>query len=550
MSYLKSIKLYFFAILKLTFLKFKFFYYKTSYYNKKLVTFNPTRIFYKPSAFLISPLISSEKEIYKVENINLEKIWEENILNNFEFENLHSFLWLTKMDRKNGKIITQSIIDSWIQKYFNFEFKSWNILITSKRIIAWLSNTDIILDKTDDIYKNKIFLSLVKQTNFLSKNINNLPFNSSRIICSSSIILFGLVFKEDNLNLKFGIKELEKVVLNYFNKSGFPKSRNPEEVFISIKYLILIREWLREAHEPIPEFLTRIIFKCGECYNFLSNTQKKFPLFNGSTEISHADYDLFLKRFKYNFKSTNNEIGGLFKIKKNKFELFFDVGNPPSNKFCNNYQAGCLSFELISKGEKMICNTGYSKYLDSKLSLLSCSTAAHSTLCLNDTSSSLFQKNKIIREIYGNSLVKKHKILEKSFDENEESYNIFGSHNGYEKKYGCILKRTLKIPKKENKVYGIDELYKSRKNSNTLYYSIRFHIYPGIKIVKTQGEYSVLISLQNGEGWLLKCIENKIQIEKNIFLARKKIFNNECICINGKFNESKICINWEIEKVK
>ena len=37
-----------------------------------------------------------------------------------------------------------------------------------------------------------------------------------------------------------GVKELEKVVKNYFDENGFPKSRNPEEVFISIKYLILI----------------------------------------------------------------------------------------------------------------------------------------------------------------------------------------------------------------------------------------------------------------------------------------------------------------------
>ena len=34
-------------------------------------------------------------------------------------------------------------------------------------------------------------------------------------------------------NLKIGIRELEKTVKNYFDESGFPKSRNPEEVFIS-----------------------------------------------------------------------------------------------------------------------------------------------------------------------------------------------------------------------------------------------------------------------------------------------------------------------------
>ena len=71
-----------------------------------------------------------------------------------------------------------------------------------------------------------------------------------------------------NLNYKIGIKELEKIIKNYFDEIGFPKSRNPEEVFICIKYLILIREWFKEAQKPIPDFLNEIIKKCGNCYSF------------------------------------------------------------------------------------------------------------------------------------------------------------------------------------------------------------------------------------------------------------------------------------------
>ena len=71
-----------------------------------------------------------------------------------------------------------------------------------------------------------------------------------------------------NQNYKTGIKELEKIIKNYFDETGFPKSRNPEDVFICIKYLILIREWHKEAQKPIPDFLNEIIHKCGNCYTF------------------------------------------------------------------------------------------------------------------------------------------------------------------------------------------------------------------------------------------------------------------------------------------
>ena len=72
----------------------------------------------------------------------------------------------------------------------------------------------------------------------------------------------------------------------------------------------------------------------------------------------------------------------------------------------------------------------------------------------------------------------------------------------------------------------------------------------GIKIVKTKAGNSVLISLLNGEGWLLKSDTNNFKIEKNIFFGNKnKIINNESISILGNLNDEIISINWEIEKV-
>ena len=126
---------------------------------------------------------------------------------------------------------------------------------------------------------------------------------------------------------------------------------------------------------------------------------KQFPLFNGATEINHKDYDIFLKTLKYEFINKDHEIADFIKIKKKKFEFFIDCGNPPHNNFAKYYQAGCLSFELISNKQKVICNSGYGKYLTPKLTSFSRSTAAHSTLYLNDTSSCIFLKNKSINKV-------------------------------------------------------------------------------------------------------------------------------------------------------
>ena len=550
MHRLKSIKLYFFSILKLSFLSFKNYYFRSSFYNKKLTTFIPSRIFYNPSSYLSASLTTTGNDFYKITNTTAELLWKTNISEKRKFENLHGFLWLTKLDRKDSKLITKNIIKSWIDNFFNYDPKTWEMEITARRIVAWASNTDITLEDSDKIYKEKFFLSIIKQSNFLLKNLKNLFYDPSKIICCAAIMLSGMLFKENDSNYKIGIKYLEKVVKNYFDETGFPKSRNPEEVFICIKYLILIREWLKEAQKPIPDFLNEIISKCGNCYAILSCDNKQFPLFNGATEINHKDYDTFLKTLKYKFTNTDHEIADFFKIKKKKFEFFIDCGDPPPDNFAKYYQAGCLSFELISNKQKVICNSGYGKYLSPKLMSLSRSTAAHSTLYINDTSSCIFQKNKSINKVYGNSLIQKHKVINKNYAEDKDFYSLAASHNGYEKKFGYIHTRSIKISKKEDKISGYDELKKTKNYSNSLIYIVRFHIYPNTKIVKTKGLNSILISLANGEGWLLQSKTNNPEIEKNIFLGNKnKIINNESISFSGNIDTEIILIKWVIERI-
>ena len=84
-----------------------------------------------------------------------------------------------------------------------------------------------------------------------------------------------------------------------------------------------------------------------------------------------------------------------------------DIGKPPRKEFSYNYQSGPLSFEFIHMNNKIVSNSGYFQNLKHQLNLLSRSTAAHSTLTINNFSVSQFEKDK-----YGKKLINKpFKIL-------------------------------------------------------------------------------------------------------------------------------------------
>ena len=59
---------------------------------------------------------------YKIVNISPNLLWKTEIKEKRKFENLHSFLWLTKINRKNSKNLTKNIIKSWIDIFFDYLF--------------------------------------------------------------------------------------------------------------------------------------------------------------------------------------------------------------------------------------------------------------------------------------------------------------------------------------------------------------------------------------------------------------------------------------------
>ena len=120
---------------------------------------------------------------------------------------------------------------------------------------------------------------------------------------------------------------------------------------------------------------------------------KKDILFNGNHETSNIEFDQYLERLGYNFKNSNNELGGYSILNNKKITLVMDVGSSPDKKFSSDYQAGALSFEIISSGKKLICNSGYYQNFKHQLNELSKSSAVHSTLILDDRSSCKFIKN-------------------------------------------------------------------------------------------------------------------------------------------------------------
>jgi len=524
--------------------KIRYIYLGSNIYNNKITPSIISSLNYCPSPNFLDSFIKYEKKKINIKNYSLNKIWNNKNLKEKHYKNLNSFFWLFSLDLKSSKKDTQNLILQWINNNHRYNSKSWEFDIVAKRVIAWTSNSRLTYEDSDADYKNNFNEIIKKQTNHLINEIMRSKWVDDKMIGCAAIILTGLSYQDKDGHLKTGLNLLKKLAKSSFDNDGFPKSRSIRQLCFYLKYFILIREWLKESQSEIPDFINENIYYLGQAYAFTWQKNKVDLLFNGNYETNNSDFDHYLKKFGYTFKNQSNELGGYVNLYNKKNSLIMDIGSSPDKKFSSNYQAGALSFEIISNGKKLICNSGYFQDQNHQLNDLSKSSAIHSTLTLDDRSSCKFTKTKNENsEIsHGLQILKKNIVFEKNY------WKINAAHDGYLKQYGIIHERELEFYPEQLKFVGHDKII-SKNNVKELKFEIRFHLTPNIKTMKTQDNKSILIDL-DGEGWKFNSENNNINIDNGLYFGRKDYFvDNQNIVISGMTNDKNQTIKWEITKL-
>ena len=519
-------------------------YQKSNFYNKKLSKVNNKNFEYKPSPHLLSSIVKYQKKKYKIDDFALDSIWKSDI-NSQDYQKLNSFFWFFSLDLKSSKKKTQSIITNWINKNNRFNEKSWDFDLTAKRIISWLSNHQLTYEESNDEFKFKFNYSIQKQANYLLNEIDNSSEFENKIIGCAAIILTGLAYKDHKNYLENGLNLLRKIIRSSIDNQGFPRSRNIKQLILYLKYFIVIREWFKESQNVIPEYIDENIYYLGQSYCFAWQNINQDILFNGNYLSKNSEFDQYLKRFGYKFINENKLHAGYVILKNKNITLVMDIGSSPVQKFSKDYQSGALSFEIISKGKKLINNSGYFADRNNKYNKFSKSSALQNTMIIEDHSSCDFVKNEKSEYIIKKGL----KVSKKNIVSEDNYWKISASHDGYYKKFNVIHERKIEFFPEQGKFIGFDKILK-KNNKRNIKFDIRFHLDPNTKVMKTLDSKSILIELED-EGWRFSCDNFDINIDNGIYFGNKNSYiENQNIFISGTNNKSEEIIKWEISKLQ
>ena len=178
-----------------------------------------------------------------------------------------------------------------------------------------------------------------------------------------------------------------------------------------------------------------------------------------------------------------------------------------------------------------------------ELNQLSKSSAAQSTLIIDDNSSCKFTKiNNSWFVKKGLKITQNETIFEKKY------WKINASHDGYLKKYKSIHERQIEYYPDQVTFVGMDKIIKKKINHNYKF-DIRFHLEPNVKLMKTQDNQTILVELEN-EGWKFTCENYDINIDNGLYFGKKKLhIENQNIYITGISNDLTEIIKWELKRI-
>ncbi|POO54548.1 heparinase II/III family protein [Agrobacterium rosae] len=439
-------------------------------------------------------------------------------------EKLHAFGWLrhvraSKSDEACAR--ARFLVSDWIAHHGRrIKGVAWAPEIAAQRLIAWLSHSPVVLQNADAVFYRRFLKCLGYHVRYLSLIAKYAPDGEIRLKIRIALAVASISLPHRAVKIaRFGVKldrELERQVL----PDGGHVSRNPRVMLDLLLDLLPLRQSYINLGHDVPPGLVPAIDRMFPAIRFFRHQDGDLALFNGAT-VTLANELASVLRYDETSGRPSRALPdvGYQRLSAGSTVVIVDTGLPQTLELSKGAHCGCLSFELSSVRNRFIVNSGFPPQAAKDFRRASRCTAAHSTVTLNDTSSSRLSRSRLLGPVMMPGITD---VTVKRQTDQKGSDVLTASHDGYLSKLGYLHERELELNAAGTKIKGRDAVlfYQDGKKRTTLPVSAvsRFHIHPSINLVQVDQE-TVLMSAADGTGWLFSAPGQIVTIAEDVFMA-------------------------------
>ena len=465
---------------------------------------------------------------------------------------LHGFDWLRDLRTLGGdgaRRQARELVGDWLVRQSNWHEVAWRPDVLGNRLFAWLGQHDFFCASADDDYRRDYLASLTRQAKHLSRVLPRGAHGARLILAAKGLITAGLSLPGHNNWISQGLKLLERACAQQILADGGHISRSPAVQTQVLRHLVDIRSALLAAQKEVPAFLMAAIDRAAPFLRMLRHNDGGLALFNGSNEGRGRLIDMLLAQADSRGRPlTSAPHSGFERIVANRTIILMDTGGPAAGAANTDTYAGTLSMEISIGRERIIVNCGTRPGAGGPWSQVQRSTAAHSTMIVDDTNSSALLAAGTVGR----------RPSDVAVDRNDENGNVWltTSHDGYGPLYGITHRRRLYVDTSGNDIRGEDSMVQESEGKRlSRGYALRFHLPPSVQASLVQNGSAVLLRPPSGVGWQLRADGGTVSLAESVYLGgNDEIRRSEQVVVSGAFdppdaNGTIACVKWALKKV-
>jgi uncharacterized heparinase superfamily protein len=452
----------------------------------------------------------------------------------------HKFSWLRDIravGTEAARLEARNNVLEWIRRNQKWHPLSWRPDILSERLCSWLTHAEFISAGADSDFAAAFLDSVARQVKHLRRAGRFVGPGLDHLIVIRAQIYAALCLPGGVRYLPRLVRQLGNACDRQILQDGGHIQRNGAAQLDALRYLIDLRSALQACAVNAPESLQRAIDRAAPMLRFFRHGDGGLSLFNGADEGEAWLIDVVLTRAEARGKPmASAPHTGFERIAANRTLVIMDTGLPQTR--IPRSHAGTLSFEMSVGKQRIIVNCGAFGGREESWRHVQRSTAAHSTLTVDDRNSTALLPDGRMGQGPKNVTCERM--------EADGNAWIDASHDGYVPSNGLIHRRRVYVNAAGTDVRGEDSLTGEGEHK----FAIRFHLHPSVKASLVKDGASVLLRLPDGTGWRMRCAGGVASLQESIYLGdRAEAKRSEQIVINGATAQGDAQVKWALTRL-
>lgn len=422
---------------------------------------------------------------------------------------LHGFGWLRHLHASGTELASanaRSLVTQWLDHQSKLDANLvWADDVVSKRLMAFLQYSALVLKGADLAFHKRFLKSLALHVRHLRASIPGIALSETRLRARIAIAYSRVALPTGEAGIIRDLNKLTQDLERDVYADGAHVSRNPEVLLELLADLVPLRMSLATEGVGVPAALNSAIDRMFTALRFFRHCDGELALFNGVGAV-------LPDRLSGLFKHDDTGSAAPLRLPQSGFErmmmggtvIVADTGRVPTAHQNASSHAGTLSFEMSSGRHRYIVNSGVDTFGPDAYHQISRQTVAHSTLSLDDYSSSIFTGNERLKRLLGSALVKGPAVVEVTRKDAPGEQGFIASHNGYGPDFGLIHERELLLSDSGNLIRGVERLYPENPNAERpvrqAKAAVRFHLHPDIHVL-INGAGQLMLMADNDDSW-------------------------------------------------